>query len=72
MCWCLRTYQRRGGQRHDRAFGRDRPSFAEGKLARYKLPKELRLVEALPRNPTGKILKRVLRDTYETSLTAPE
>jgi fatty-acyl-CoA synthase len=37
-------------------------AFAEGKLARYKLPKELRLVEALPRNPTGKILKARLRE----------
>lgn len=36
-------------------------AFAEGKLARYKLPKELRLVEALPRNPTGKVLKARLR-----------
>ena len=31
-------------------------------LARYKLPRELRLVEALPRNPTGKVLKNRLRE----------
>ncbi|MFC3227417.1 long-chain fatty acid--CoA ligase [Marinibaculum pumilum] len=31
-------------------------------LARYKVPKSVRLVPALPRNATGKILKRVLRD----------
>ncbi len=36
-------------------------SFAEGRLARYKLPSELRLVDALPRNPTGKVLKQELR-----------
>lgn len=30
-------------------------------LARFKIPKELRLVEALPRNPSGKVLKRTLR-----------
>jgi fatty-acyl-CoA synthase len=35
--------------------------FCDGKLARYKLPKELRLVDALPRNPTGKVLKSRLR-----------
>ena len=35
--------------------------FGQKSLARYKLPLELRLVEALPRNPTGKILKTALR-----------
>ncbi|MGJ7544733.1 acyl-CoA synthetase [Variovorax sp. LT1R16] len=37
--------------------------FAQARLARYKLPKELRLVEALPRNPTGKVLKAKLRES---------
>jgi fatty-acyl-CoA synthase len=37
-----------------RAFGGDR-------LARYKLPLELRFVDVLPRNTTGKVLKEVLR-----------
>ncbi|MEJ8857393.1 long-chain fatty acid--CoA ligase [Variovorax robiniae] len=37
-------------------------AFAGAKLARYKLPKELRIVEALPRNPTGKVLKAKLRE----------
>ena len=36
--------------------------FAQARLARYKLPKELRLVDALPRNPTGKVLKARLRE----------
>lgn len=39
----------------------DLRAFAEGRLARYKLPKELRVVDALPRNPTGKVLKAELR-----------
>ncbi|MDR1968168.1 MAG: long-chain fatty acid--CoA ligase [Burkholderiaceae bacterium] len=41
----------------------DLQAFAEKRLARYKLPRELRLVEALPRNPTGKVLKSRLRET---------
>jgi fatty-acyl-CoA synthase len=36
--------------------------FAEPFLAKYKLPLRLHLVEALPRNPAGKVLKFVLRE----------
>ena len=35
--------------------------FAETRLARYKWPRELRIVNALPRNPSGKVLKGLLR-----------
>ena len=31
-------------------------------LAGFKVPKELILMESLPRNPSGKILKRTLRE----------
>ena len=37
--------------------------FLSQNLARYKLPRELRLVDDLPRNTTGKILKHVLRSS---------
>jgi acyl-CoA synthetase (AMP-forming)/AMP-acid ligase II len=33
-----------------------------GQLARFKVPKEIRFLEALPRNPSGKVLKRELRE----------
>ncbi|RLA48124.1 MAG: acyl-CoA synthetase [Gammaproteobacteria bacterium] len=33
-------------------------------LAAFKAPKRLILCDALPRNPSGKILKRILRDDY--------
>jgi fatty-acyl-CoA synthase len=35
--------------------------FGTQHLARYKLPLELRFIDALPRNTTGKVLKEVLR-----------
>ena len=31
------------------------------RLARFKVPKEIAFLEALPRNPSGKVLKRELR-----------
>ncbi|MCE3552890.1 AMP-binding protein [Pseudonocardia sp. RS11V-5] len=37
-------------------------AYAKGRLAGYKVPKHVHLVDALPRNASGKLLKRVLRD----------
>jgi O-succinylbenzoate-CoA ligase len=39
-------------------------SHCLGRLARYKLPKRVYFVEEIPRNPSGKILKRLLRDRF--------
>ncbi|MET0449250.1 MAG: long-chain-fatty-acid--CoA ligase [Aeromicrobium sp.] len=39
-------------------------AFARERLARYKTPSSIDVVEALPRNPSGKILKRDLRKAY--------
>jgi len=39
-------------------------AWARERIAGYKLPKSIDFVEALPRNPTGKILKRELRAPY--------
>jgi O-succinylbenzoate-CoA ligase len=38
--------------------------FCQGKLARYKIPKVVAFIDVIPRNPTGKILKRLLRDQF--------
>lgn len=38
--------------------------FCQGKLARYKQPTAVCFVDSIPRNPSGKILKRVLRDEF--------
>ncbi len=32
--------------------------FLQSTLANFKIPRDIRFVEALPRNPTGKVLKR--------------
>ena len=34
------------------------------RIAGYKLPKSIDFVDALPRTPSGKILKRELRERY--------
>ena len=34
-------------------------------LSNFKVPKEYRLVDSVPRNPTGKLLRRILRDELE-------
>jgi acyl-CoA synthetase (AMP-forming)/AMP-acid ligase II len=39
-------------------------AYARERIAHYKAPKSVDFVEALPRNPSGKILKRVLRAPY--------
>lgn len=36
-------------------------NFVREKIAQYKVPREVRLIDALPRNPTGKILRRELK-----------
>jgi len=39
-------------------------AFARDRLAGFKLPKSVDFVDALPRNPSGKLLKRALREPY--------
>jgi fatty-acyl-CoA synthase len=40
----------------------DIKTYVRDHLARYKVPREVIFLDELPRNPTGKILKRELRD----------
>ena len=50
--------------------GLDLPVLTEhcrARLASFKVPKQLVIRDSLPRNPSGKILKRVLRAELETS-----
>ena len=39
-------------------------NFGREKLAGYKVPRQLKFIDALPRNPSGKILKTVLREPF--------
>jgi fatty-acyl-CoA synthase len=39
-------------------------AFLRERIAHFKCPRSVDLMEAIPRNPTGKILKRVLREPY--------
>ena len=40
-------------------------SWCDGKLSSYKLPKQLRVVDALPRNAMGKVVKPSLKPLFE-------
>ena len=42
-------------------------AFAREQLAGYKLPRSMEFVDELPRTPTGKVLKRQLRERYASS-----
>jgi acyl-CoA synthetase (AMP-forming)/AMP-acid ligase II len=38
--------------------------FCRDKIAGYKIPRQLEVIDELPRNPSGKILKKILRQPY--------
>ncbi len=44
-------------------------TFVKQNLARYKVPRDVHLIAELPRNPTGKVLKRELRGQYSIQLS---
>ena len=37
-------------------------AWINGQLATYKHVREIEFIEAIPRNPSGKILRRILRE----------
>ncbi len=49
---------------NDALTGDDVLRHCDGKLARYKLPKAVEFVDAIPRNPSGKALKFELRKRF--------
>jgi len=45
-------------------------AYCAERLARYKRPKEIEILPELPKGPTGKLLKRVLRDRAASTATS--
>jgi long-chain acyl-CoA synthetase len=46
-------------------------AFARERLAGYKLPRSVEFVDDLPRTPSGKVLKRKLRERAVTLYSHP-
>jgi fatty-acyl-CoA synthase len=44
----------------------DAKAYVKNHLARHKVPRDVVFLDELPRNPTGKVLKRVLREMNES------
>jgi fatty-acyl-CoA synthase len=44
----------------------DLQEFCRARLAKFKVPRAVRFIDVLPRNPSGKVLKRVLRERATT------
>jgi acyl-CoA synthetase (AMP-forming)/AMP-acid ligase II len=38
--------------------------WCQGRIGRFKIPKRVVFTDAIPRTPTGKILKRLLREQF--------
>jgi len=51
-------------QRDDAELVEELRTFVQSHLARYKQPRVFEFIDELPRNPSGKILKRLLRERF--------
>ena len=45
-------------------------AFCRERLARYKCPTSVAFIDELPRNPSGKVLKKELREAFATPVTS--
>jgi fatty-acyl-CoA synthase len=48
----------------------DLQAHMAGRVAKWWIPDEVRIVQSLPIGPTGKVLKRELRDQLATAATS--
>ncbi len=58
FCQCY--FNTKPAAHHDH--GGEAKHYCRANLASYKAPREIEFLEELPRNATGKVLKRVLRE----------
>ena len=63
-CACAVVVRSASWQGDDGMLRAELRELAQQRLAKFKQPKTYVFVEALPRNPSGKILKRVLREKF--------
>jgi fatty-acyl-CoA synthase len=56
---------------HD-AKPRELASFLTGRIANFKIPTQFSFVDSLPRNPSGKVLRRLVRERLRTEETGAE
>jgi long-chain acyl-CoA synthetase len=52
------------GVRADDALAAELTAYARARIAHYKVPRSIDFIDELPRSPTGKLYKRLLRDRY--------
>jgi fatty-acyl-CoA synthase len=57
---------------NERPTKEDLAAFLAGRLAKYKIPREIRFVDNLPRTPYGKVVKGELRERYEAEKDADD
>jgi fatty-acyl-CoA synthase len=57
---------------NERPMKEDLAAFLAGRLAKYKIPREIRFVDNLPRTPYGKVVKGELRERYEAEKDADD
>jgi acyl-CoA synthetase (AMP-forming)/AMP-acid ligase II len=63
-CTCAIVVRGNGWAGDDDMLVAELRALAQSRLAKFKQPKAYMIVDALPRNPSGKILKRVLRESF--------
>ena len=65
---CAYVVRSGGDRRSDEALADELMAFAKEQMANYKLPRSVIVIGELPRNASGKVLKRDLREGHAASI----